>query len=147
MKYSEAKIGRAFIIRLEDGDKIPDSIESFAEKNGIRSGMCILVGGIDDRGKIVVGPRHGDRMPPDPMAYVLKGAHEAAAVGTIFPDENNKPKLHMHAAMGRKGKTRTGCVRLGVTVWKMVEIVLIELTGNSARRVKDKATGFEMLQP
>ena len=32
MKFSEGKIGRTFIIRLEKGDKLPDTIESFAIK-------------------------------------------------------------------------------------------------------------------
>ena len=33
MKYSEAKLGRIFILRLEHGDKIPDIIEEFAAGN------------------------------------------------------------------------------------------------------------------
>ncbi|EGW37165.1 hypothetical protein [Desulfosporosinus sp. OT] len=30
MKYSEANLGRIFILRLEHGDRIPDTIENFA---------------------------------------------------------------------------------------------------------------------
>ncbi|TEU03833.1 DUF296 domain-containing protein, partial [Candidatus Aerophobetes bacterium] len=42
MKYSEGKIGRVFVIRLEDGDTMPGVIESFAQENNVRRGMCIL---------------------------------------------------------------------------------------------------------
>ena len=57
MKYSEATIGRTFIIRLEDGDRLPEAIESFAVENGVSHGTCILVGGIKSGGSIVVGPQ------------------------------------------------------------------------------------------
>lgn len=34
MKYSEAKQGRIFVIRLEDGDVIHEEIEKFASYGG-----------------------------------------------------------------------------------------------------------------
>jgi predicted DNA-binding protein with PD1-like motif len=52
----------------------------------------------------------------------------------------------MHAAFGRNEKTVTGCVRLGVDVWRIGEVVMLELTETSARRVVDKETGFEFLE-
>jgi predicted DNA-binding protein with PD1-like motif len=53
----------------------------------------------------------------------------------------------MHLACGRKDRTVTGCVRRGVKVWQVMEIILWELTGTDAKRVLDPATGFELLQP
>lgn len=38
MKATCGQIGRVFIIRLEDGDKIPGDIERFAEENGVTLG-------------------------------------------------------------------------------------------------------------
>ncbi len=81
MKYSEGNIGRIFVISLEDGDELPRAIEEFAAEKGIAGGMCILVGGIDGGGNIVVGPRDGETLPPEPMLYRLMGVHEVAAVG------------------------------------------------------------------
>jgi predicted DNA-binding protein with PD1-like motif len=72
--------------------------------------------------------------------------HEACGVGTIFADETGKPKLHMHASFGRKQNTITGCVRMGVEVWQIGEVVVIELTEAQARRVVDKKTKFEFLE-
>lgn len=37
MKYSEAKQGRTFVIRLEDGDIIHEEIEQFAKDHSINS--------------------------------------------------------------------------------------------------------------
>ncbi len=146
MKHSEAKLGRIFVIRLEDGDKLPDSIESFAVGKNIKRGMCILVGGAGP-GKLVVGPEDGNAVPPVPMLHAVEGIHEIAGVGTIFPNETGKPVLHMHAALGREGNTRTGCVRKGVDIWKVGEVILLEITENESQRKMDPKTGFELLQP
>jgi len=34
MKACEGKIGRVFVVRLEDGDVVPECIERFARKKG-----------------------------------------------------------------------------------------------------------------
>lgn len=36
MQYSEGTIGRVFTLRLENGDKIPDCIETFAKDHDIK---------------------------------------------------------------------------------------------------------------
>jgi predicted DNA-binding protein with PD1-like motif len=146
MKYSEGNIGRIFVIRLEDGDRLPMAVEEFAAEKGVSRGMCILIGGIDSDGNIVVGPRDRETMPPDPMLLTLDGVHEVSAVGTIFPDEEGLPRLHMHAALGREGETRTGCIRPGVDVWKLGEFVILEILNNSAVRKMDPNTGFHVLE-
>lgn len=144
MKAVEGKLGRVFVIRLEDGDKMPEIIEKFAEEKGISSGHLIMVGGIGS-GQIVVGPRRSDEMPPEPMLLPIDGAHEVVGVGILTPGENGKPMLHIHAALGRSGQTVTGCLRPGVNTWIVGEIILYEITGSSAKRTKDKQTGFSLL--
>jgi predicted DNA-binding protein with PD1-like motif len=147
MKYSGAHLGRVFVIRLEHGDKLPAAIESFAAEHGVLRGLCVLVGGINDGGRIVVGPEDGEVSPPVPVLFGIEGVHEIAGIGTIFPDREGRPVLHMHAALGREGITRTGCIRPGVEVWQVGEVILLELTENTARRLEDRATGFELLEP
>lgn len=146
MKFSEGRIGRVFIIRLEDGDKLPDCIERFAAEKGVKHGQVILVGGIHE-GEVVVGPRKSDERPPEPMLLPLDGAHEVAGVGVIAPDADGNPVLHIHAALGRSGKTTTGCLRPGVKTWVVGEVALYELLDIKAARLKDPETGFTLLQP
>ena len=145
MQSAEGKLGRVFIIRLEDGDLIPACIESFAEEKHIKNGFVLLIGGIG-MGQVVVGPRYSDQMPPDPMLLPLDGAHEVAGVGIIAPGEDGKPGLHIHAALGRAGKTTTGCLRPGVNTWLMAEAILYEITDIDAKRIFDKKSGFNLLQ-
>ena len=77
----------------------------------------------------------------------VDGAHEVAGVGVLAPSENGKPVLHIHAALGRSGNTMTGCLRPGVTTWLVGEVILYEILGAKAVRVRNKSTGFALLEP
>jgi predicted DNA-binding protein with PD1-like motif len=146
MKSCQGQLGRVFIIRLEDGDVLPHCIELFAEENGISVGHVILVGGIGE-GEVVVGPRRSDERPPEPMLLPVDGAHEVAGVGVLALGDDGKPHLHIHAALGRSGKTTTGCLRPGVTTWLVGEVILYEIVGAKVTRVKDAESGFTLLEP
>jgi len=145
MKACEGQIGRVFMIRLEDGDTVPACIERFAEENRVSAGHVILVGGIGS-GEVVVGPRRSEERPPQPMLLPIDGAHEVVGVGILAPGEDGKPILHIHAALGRAGKTTSGCLRPGVKTWLVGEVILYEILGVDAVRIKDKDTGFELLE-
>jgi predicted DNA-binding protein with PD1-like motif len=145
MKASEGRIGRVFVIRLEDGDVVPDCIERFAAKKGISVGHVILIGGIGG-GEVVVGPRDSEERPPEPMLLPVDGAHEVVGVGIIAPDKKGKPVLHIHAALGRSGQTLTGCLRPGVKTWLVGEAIIYEITGTKATRLPDKESGFDLME-
>ncbi|MGA1868031.1 MAG: PPC domain-containing DNA-binding protein [bacterium] len=146
MKYAQAKQGRIFVIRLEDGDIIHEEIERLAREQSIKAAALIVVGGADKGSRFVVGPEHGRAEPVVPMEHILDNVHEITGTGTIFPDDEGKPVLHMHIACGRGTSTLTGCVRKGVKVWHIMEVVLIELMDTKAARLFDKTTGFSLLQ-
>jgi predicted DNA-binding protein with PD1-like motif len=146
MKYSEGKIGRVFVIRLEDDDELPGCIEKFAAEHKISVGQAILVGGIGS-GEIVSGPRKNKELPIDPMLLPIDGVHEVVGVGILAPDSSGKPSLHIHAALGRAGKTTTGCLRMGVKVWLVGEVTLYEILGADVARLPDKESGFDLLTP
>ncbi len=147
MKYSEAKQGRVFVVRLEDGDILHEEIEKFAREKNIKAASLIAVGGVDKGSKLVVGPEDGRAEKVNPMIHVIEDVCEIAGTGTIFPDDEGNPILHMHIACGRKDKTITGCVRTGVKIWHVLEIILYEITETTASRSFEKATGFKLLQP
>ena len=146
MKACQGKMGRVFVIRLEDGDVVPGSIERFAEENGVSVGHAVLVGGIGG-GEVVVGPWSSQEMPPQPMLLPVDGAHEVVGVGVLAPDEDGKPILHIHAALGRSGQTISGCLRPGVKTWLVGEVILYEILGAKATRVRDAGSGFSLLEP
>lgn len=145
MKATEGRIGRVFVIRLEDGDKIPGAIEQFAAEKGISAGHVTILGGVGS-GQVTTGPRYTDRMPPDPLLLPVDGAHDVLGVGLLAPGEDGKSVLHIHAAMGRAGQTLTGCLQAGVETWLVGEVVLYEITGIDAVRILDARSGFALLE-
>jgi predicted DNA-binding protein with PD1-like motif len=146
LQFTEAKMGRVFIVRLHDGDHLPDVLEKFAEQQKVANAVCFFLGGAKENSRVVVGPKDGKVFPPEPMTTLLKEVHEACGVGTIVKNEAEKPKLHMHATFGRNQETIMGCVRTGVDIWQIGEVIILELTNAHAIREVDKKTGFEFLE-
>ena len=147
MKFTTATPGRIFILRLEDGEILHETVEAFAREQGIRAAALIVLGGADEGSNLVVGPEDARSSPVVAMELMLTGTYESTGVGTIFPDAKGNPILHMHIACGRKATAVAGCVRRGVKVWQVMELIVWELLGTDAKRVFDPATGFELLQP
>lgn len=148
MKSSEARLGRVFVLRLEHGDIVHECIERFAAEHGVERASLVLLGGADRGSLLVTGPRDGRSPPPiAPQTTVLNDVHEVVGTGSLFPDAEGRPILHVHLACGRGDATVTGCIRTGVKTWHVIEATLFELVGSSARRLRDAASGFELLAP
>jgi len=80
------------------------------------------------------------------MEHVLENVHEIVGAGTLFPDQEGKPVLHLHMACGRNSSTKTGCIRRGVKVWHTMEVILFELLESTGKRIFDPQTGFTLLK-
>ena len=143
MQASEGKLGRVFVLRLDDGDVIPECIEGFAADRDIRLAQVVLLGGLGS-GDVVSGPRTS-QMPPRAMLLPVDGVHEVLGAGLLAPDESGKPILHIHGALGRAGTTLTGCLREGVQTWFMVEAVVTEIVDDHTRRMPDAASDLSLL--
>ncbi len=148
MKYVEGRPGRIFVIRLEDGDIVHECLERLAEKEDIHAASVIAVGAADKGSRLIVGPEHSrGQSPIEPMEQVLEDASEVAGTGTLFRDEDGRAIVHMHMACGRGKSTITGCIRKGVKVWHIMELVVMEIEGVKARRILDENLGFKLLKP
>lgn len=144
MQAVQGSLGRVFVLRLEDGDHLPDCLETFAREQNIQGGLCALLGGIG-QGKLVVGPEDAAAEKITAMTKAIEAVHEAAAVGTLFPNSQGDVKLHMHTALGRGDSSIVGCIRMGADVWKVAEVVIIEITGTGLSRKLDPSMGIELL--
>ena len=147
MKYSQARQGRIFILRLEDGEIVHEVIEQFAVKEKIVAATLIILGGADAGSRLVVGPKDDRVLPLHPMEHILENAHEVTGTGTLFPDEAGQPLLHMHMACGRQDKATVGCIRAGVRVWRVMEVVIFELLDCTAQRLVEAPLGLKLLRP
>ncbi len=119
------------MIRLKYCAIVHRPFESLALRR-VTAAALVILGGADAGSRLVVGPETARTTPVVPLHHLLENVHEVAGVGTLFPDEEGNPGLHMHTACGRQGETVTGCVRTGVRVWHVMEAVLFELTDTPA---------------
>lgn len=143
MQITEGRVNRVFVIRLEDGERLPEAVEAVARRKAIRSGLVLLVGGARD-GALVVGPKKTTAAPV-PMVQRFAGGHEILGVGTLFEGPEG-PELHLHAALGRGRSVRAGCIRKGIRTYLIGEVVILEIAGCRARRARDPKSGFHLLK-
>lgn len=146
MEYAQGSIGRVFVVRLEDGERLPEALEAFAREQEIREALVIYLGGAKGGSRLVVGP---DAARPEaivPLIHTLAGIQEVVGVGTLFPNPAGEPVLHLHAACGREGGATVGCTRAGVDVWLVGEVIILELVGTGGVRQPEPPSGFQLLR-
>ena len=143
MKYQVGRPGRIVVVRFEDCDDVLGNLVELAKKENIRAGVLYLVGGMRE-GSIVVGPEK-DEFPPTPVWKKLGESHEVMGVGTIFWQED-EPKVHFHGAFGKKEMVKVGCLREHSETFLVLEAVVIEMEGVTARRELDPVSGMVLLK-
>ncbi len=143
MQYSEGKIGRIFVIKLENEKNINEEILNFAVKKKIKTAFMIFLGGLKEA-VMAAGPKKAV-IPPVPNFISVKEGWEVFGTGSIFTGADNKPAVHIHTVGGRKMKTVTGCLRRDSKVFGVIEVFLAEIKGTKARKVLDPKTGINTL--
>jgi predicted DNA-binding protein with PD1-like motif len=135
MQYTEGQLGRVFIVRIDDGEDMLVSLRQFILDKGIHAGSILFLGALMS-GRMVTGPEE-PVIPPTPHFVMFEGGWEVFGLGTIYMGEGG-PHIHYHASVGRAGHALTGCLREKATTYLIVEAVIQEFTGLSARREFDK---------
>lgn len=147
MKAAEMNLGRTFVLKLEEGEILHESIEEFCSSHGIIRATVIAVGGADAGSEIVVGPRIPIEQSIEPQFFTLDAPYELTGTGTVFPDTDGTPIMHMHGSVGRDGRSVTGCFRKKIIVWLTMEIVITELLGGGPYRAEsDPRISAKLLQ-
>lgn len=141
MEYSQGSLGRIFVIRLADGEDLIGSLDRFLAEKEVASGMILFLGALR-KGRIVTGPRELTIPPVSPFVEDLEGGFETFGVATVYPGEGGEPRVHIHASFGRDDRTLTGCLRERGEAYLVVEAVVFEFLGLSARRLFDEESGL-----
>lgn len=143
MEYQIGKPGRVIVMRLGEGEDLYESIESLAKKENVRSAAVFITGGLR-KASVVVGPKQEEpKIVGDFKDFT--GPGETLGVGTLYSDEDG-PKMHLHAAMGKGDEVVVGCPRGGADVFLVMEITIIEIEGITATRTMDDASGVKLLK-
>jgi len=143
MDYRTGSVARVFSIRFDDGDDFLGDLTGLIKKENIRNGWFHVIGGLREA-DVVTGPRE-PVMPPEPVWREVRNARETLGSGSIYRDENNEPRIHLHAALGHHGETITGCLRKGSRTYLLLEVILFEITGFEASRPWSEEKGFNIV--
>ncbi|MFA5039425.1 MAG: PPC domain-containing DNA-binding protein [Candidatus Omnitrophota bacterium] len=142
MEYRQGRLGRIFVLKFSHKEDVKKSLEGFLKKEGLKTAVFVFLGAFGE-GRLVTGPKKAV-VPPEPNYAAFKDGWEVLGLGTVFP--GNGPQVHMHASMGKKRKTLTGCVRQGVGIFMVIEAVVFELKGVKAAKELDPKTGLNLLK-
>ncbi|MCX5714073.1 MAG: DUF296 domain-containing protein [Candidatus Omnitrophica bacterium] len=143
MKYTKGSIGRVFLVKFDDGDIFIDRLGELARAEKIQAATLIFLGALK-KGDLVTGPKK-PVIPPEPNKVNFKNGWEVMGMGTIFTNKRG-PQIHIHAAMGKKDKALTGCVRGKSQIFLVIEAIILELKGVKAAKDIDPKTGLNLLK-
>lgn len=143
MQYAKGTLGRVFLLKFDNGDIFIKELDSFARKENIKAATIVFLGALR-KGHIVTGPKK-PVIPPEPNWRVFKDGWEVMGMGTIFQGRSS-PQIHIHASMGKRNKTITGCVRKESSVFLVIEAVVFEIKGVRAAKELDPKTGINLLR-
>jgi hypothetical protein len=82
MQFTEGRMGRVFVLRLEDGERLNDTLEAFARQQGMAHGLAFYLGGSAAGSQVVVGPEAGRLDAIVPLIHKLSGSQEVMPPGT-----------------------------------------------------------------
>ena len=143
MEYAGGQAGRIFVARLYEGEDLYESIEKLARNEDIKAASVLITGGFRNA-EVVVGPIQ-EKPKLEGWFKHFTGPGETLGVGTLYCDDEG-PKLHLHAAMGRGNEMVIGCPRGGAEIFLILEVTIIEIIGVDAARKPDPETGINLLK-
>jgi hypothetical protein len=137
MQYSEGRLGRVFVVRIDDGEDFLAVMHEFVRNKAVRTGTILFLGALS-QGRMVTGPEQL-AVPPEPHYVMFEGGWEMVGIGTICTGDDG-PAIHYHASVGRAGHALTGCLREKAVTYIVAEAIVLEFTGLDIRREFDEKT-------
>lgn len=141
MQYASGTPGRIFYLRFDHGEDLLTGLRTFIRDHQIRSGMIHLIGAVSEV-KMVTGPQE-TVLPPDQVWLNLDKAHELVGIAVIRTGPQG-PSIHLHASVGSKSSSFTGCFRSEARVYILIEAVITEFSGFEIGEITDEKTGLHL---
>ena len=131
--FSTEKTGRIFVLRLDPGDYLLESIEDLVQKESIEDAVVVSAIGTLDQYRVHWVTTTG--FPPENHFEHWKDKPlELASVGGVIA--NGEP--HLHIVVSDSEKAYSGHLEKGCRVLYLVEMVIIELRSLNLSRESDK---------
>jgi len=142
MQYTQATLGRIFVVRFEAEEDLLDGLKDLIRKEKVKSGIIHLIGAL---GKVdaVVGPEKNE-YPPNPVWWNSTEPKEILGLG-IFAWDGDDVKIHLHSGFGNKNETKIGCIRTKTEIYLTIEGVIQEFTDTNVVRKLDERYNASLL--
>lgn len=131
--------GTRWMLRLEDGDDLFDQLGRFAEQEDIRAAAVVFGIGMLRRGTI--GYWDGTQYRPKE----LTGPHEVVGLHGTIARADERPSLHLHAALAGPDHVLVGGHLLRATVGVLQEVLVETFPGREFGRPMVESFGLRML--
>jgi predicted DNA-binding protein with PD1-like motif len=125
------KPGRVFVLRLDRGDLLLESIQALVDREGIRDGVVLSGIGTLDRSVIHMVTTAG--YPPQEHFRTDDAPLELAALQGAIADGSP----HLHMVVSDKDRAYAGHLEPGCRVLYLAEVVIQEFHGLGLQRVRD----------
>ena len=130
---------RTIALILDRGDEVVRTLERFATDQQLHASRFTAIGAFE---RVTLGyfdweRKDYERIPVDEQVEVLSLVGDLALNG-------ERPKLHVHAVLGRRDGSTLGGHLLEATVRPTLEVLLIESPGY-LRRVRDPVSGLHLI--
>lgn len=141
MEYSSHKdLGRIFILRLDPGELLLESIEELASREGIDS--AIVTSGIGTLSKFEYHRVINASLPTQNEFLTVEGPLEVLSLQGIIA--SGEP--HLHAVCSDLESVYCGHVEEGCRTLVLIEASIVEIPGACLTRDRDPITGRSMLR-
>lgn len=131
------KVGEQFLVRLEEGEEVVDSLRAWADQYGVGFAAVWAIGALRRATLGYWDPAVGtyQHLQVDEQVEVV------SLSGNISRGEDGQPVPHMHVTLGRAGGQTVGGHLIEGAVFPTLEVVLFALPATVVRK-PDAATGL-----
>ena len=141
MEYSSHKhLGRVFILRLDPGELLLESLEKLIEKEGIDS--AIVTSGIGTLDRFRFHRVTNASLPAQNEFLTVEGPLELLSLQGIIA--GGEP--HLHAVCSDLESVYCGHMEGGCRTLVLIEVSIVEIPGAHLTRARDPITGRSMLK-
>jgi predicted DNA-binding protein with PD1-like motif len=133
---------RTFVVVLESGDEVVESLQKFAASHGLSAAQLTAVGAFESAVLLYFDWDRKDylRIP------VREQVEVASLLGDIAQGPSGEPALHIHLVIGRRdGSAMAGHLGEGY-VRPTLEVMLTESPAH-LRKVRDPESGLALIRP
>jgi hypothetical protein len=131
--------GSTWLLRLDDGQDLFETLSGFAQREGVRAGAVVL--GIGMFRRAIVGYWDGERYLP----HELTVPHEVVGLHGTIAQADGKPSIHLHAALAGRDHALVGGHLMQATVGVLQELLVETFPTRTFGRPLAESFGLRML--